>query len=245
MALKILITNDDEINALGLKLLVDKISSLNLGEILVVAPKSEQSAKSHALELRKEIQYEELNIFTSIKAYSYDSTPADCVRFAYYGLKYDFDLLLSGVNKGYNVGFDIMYSGTVAAAFEASSYGKKAIAVSCDYNSFEGFNSNYLEVYNYLLTNKLLDNWNLYNINFPLEANGIRITKQGGPIFDTFYLDGENGVIQSGNVCIETRKEFIDNDETCVNNGYISITPLTHERTKFEIYNKLKVLNIK
>ena len=242
MAIKILITNDDGINAEGLKILVEKVK--DYGEVLVVAPMQEQSAKSHALTLRKEVLVNKETIFKDVTAYSIDSTPADCVRFAYFGLHYDFDILFSGINKGYNLGLDIMYSGTVAAAFEASSLGKKAIALSTGMETFNGAIDNFKQVMDYIKENKLLDSWNLYNVNFPYESHGIRITKQGGPIFSTEFLKNNNSVIQTGQMCFEGRKEYIHLDTACINNNYISITPLMHERTNIEVYDTLdKKLN--
>ena len=128
MALKILISNDDGIYAEGISLLINEAKKY--GSVMVVAPKEEQSGKSHALTLRKPMEIKKIDLYEGVESYYVDSTPADCVRYAYYGMNYDFDILLSGVNKGYNVGDDIMYSGTTAAAFEASSMGKKAIAFS-------------------------------------------------------------------------------------------------------------------
>lgn len=236
MAIKILITNDDGINAKGIKLLVEKVK--HLGEVLVVAPKNEQSAKSHAITLRREIEVGEVD-FLGVKAYYIDSTPADCVRYAYYGLGYDFDIALSGVNIGYNVGHDIMYSGTVAATFEASSLGKKAIALSCTKNSFDGFEKWFDEVLKYITNNKLLDEWNLYNINFPENPKDIKITKQGGCNFVTYFVASGNNKKQEGEDITDDDINNLHLDTACVMNDYISISPLTHERTKFEIYEKL------
>lgn len=241
MALKILITNDDGIYSEGIKLLVEAAKSL--GEILVVAPKTEQSAKSHGIILRKEIEVKKINHFDRIEAYYVDSTPADCVRYAYYGLKYDFDILLSGINRGYNVGYDIMYSGTVAAAFEASSMGKIAVALSSDSKSFTGAIKYLPKVYEYFKQNGLLAKWNLYNVNFPICPQGIRITEQGGCNFTTYFLDSKEGKIQDGDDITNSRKDNIYLDTACVRNDYVSITPLTHIRTQKEVYEKIKTLN--
>ena len=73
-----------------------------------------------------------VNLFEGIDSYQIDSSPADCVRYAYYGLKLDFDLVFSGINKGFNVGEDIMYSGTCAAIFETESTKRNGIAFSCE-----------------------------------------------------------------------------------------------------------------
>lgn len=238
MALKILITNDDGIYADGIKLLVD--FAKEYGEVLVVAPKVEQSGMSHALTLRKPMEIKEVDVFEGIKSYYVDSTPADCVRYAYYGLKYNFDILLSGVNKGYNVGDDIMYSGTAAAAFEASSIGKKAIAFSCCAESFNGFKEYMDKVVTYFKGNNLLEIWNLYNVNFPEKPLGIKITKVGGCNFTTYYEEKDGYYYQTGDNITEKDPSKIKLDTSCVMNSYVSITPITHVRTNLDVYNKLK-----
>lgn len=238
MALKILITNDDGIQAEGIKILVE--AAKKYGDILVVAPKTEQSAKSHSITLRTKIEVGESSIFGDVKAYYVDSTPADCVRYAYYGLNYDFDILLSGINKGYNVGHDIMYSGTVAAAFEASSMEKKAIALSCDGESFKGFLEYADKILEFIKDKSLLNKWNLYNINIPINPQGIKITQQGYCNFVTYFVECENGKKQVGDNITDSKYENIFLDTSCVMNNYISVTPLTHERTEKNIYKLLK-----
>ena len=128
--MRILITNDDGLYAEGLKILVEK--ARKYGEIVVVAPKEEQSAKSHSINIKTGIECKKVNLFEGIDSYQIDSSPADCVRYAYYGLKLDFDLVFSGINKGFNVGEDIMYSGTCAAIFETESTKRNGIAFSCE-----------------------------------------------------------------------------------------------------------------
>ena len=137
--MRILVTNDDGINSEGLKILVEFAKTL--GKVVVVAPKFEQSAKSHALSIKGKIECLEVDKGFNVPTYSVDSTPADCVRSAHYGLEEKFDYVFSGVNKGYNVGEDIMYSGTVAAATEAATLGKKSIAFSTGYTSYETSNN--------------------------------------------------------------------------------------------------------
>lgn len=242
MDLKILITNDDGIYAEGIKYLIEEAKKY--GTVLVVAPKEEQSGKSHALTLRKPMEIKKVDIY-DVEAYYVDSTPADCVRYAYYGLKYDFDLLLSGVNKGYNVGDDIMYSGTDAAAFEASSMGKNAIAFSCCAESFEGFKSHIKAVGEYFKDNMLLNEWNLYNINFPEKPKGIKITEVGGCNFITYYDFIDGMYYQTGDNVTESDINKLHLDTSCVMNSYVSITPLTHVRTNEVVYNKIKNINNK
>ena len=150
--MRILITNDDGVYSEGLRALVEFAKTI--GEVIVVAPKSEQSAKSHAITLRKEIECKKVDLFQGVDAYYVDSSPADCVRFAYYGLKEKFDIVFSGINKGYNLGQDILYSGTVAATTEAASLNIKSIAFSTHHDSFETAIKNIERVYNYILENK-------------------------------------------------------------------------------------------
>ena len=174
--MRILITNDDGIYSEGIKILVEKAKKY--GEVIVIAPEVEQSAKSHAINIRTAIPVKKVNIFEGVEAYSVDSSPADCVRFALYGLKDNFDIVFSGINRGYNLGEDILYSGTVGAAMEAVLGGKKAIAFSTNPKTFKG--SKYFdEVMDYVLKNKLLEKHDLYNINFPKESKGIKHTVQG------------------------------------------------------------------
>ena len=128
--MRILITNDDGIRAEQLLPLVRLAKEW--GEVTVVAPLYEQSAKSHGIEIHKPFTAEKVELEEGVTAYAVDSSPADCVRFMVLGLGEQFDLVLSGINRGLNVGSDIMYSGTVAAVFEAANLGMKAIAVSTE-----------------------------------------------------------------------------------------------------------------
>ena len=128
--MRILITNDDGIQGEGLLHLVKWAQKL--GEVVVAAPKVEQSAKSHSIQIHECFEVKKVDYLPGVTAYSVDSAPADCVRILTLGMHEKFDLVLSGINRGLNVGSDIMYSGTVAAVFEASNLGMKAIAVSTE-----------------------------------------------------------------------------------------------------------------
>ena len=133
--MKILIVNDDGINAEGIKHLVNWAKTK--GEVSVFAPKVQQSGKSHSIEIHGGYEVKKVDIFDGVEAYSVDSTPADCVRIATLGMKKKFDLVLSGINCGYNLGEDIHYSGTVGACYEAAKCGIKAIAISTSFTTFD------------------------------------------------------------------------------------------------------------
>ena len=128
--MKILVVNDDGIFSNNLKTLVNYLRNI-YDEIMVVAPLTEQSAMSHRINIKGPIKLTvHDDLFEGVKAYSIDSTPADCVKFAVDYLKYDFDILFSGINDGLNLADDISYSGTAAAVLEAMYYHKKGIALS-------------------------------------------------------------------------------------------------------------------
>jgi 5'-nucleotidase len=123
--LTVLVTNDDGVRSDGIHTLAAALSSV--GEVTIVAPMTEASAIGHALTLRRPLRIEEL----SPRVFSVDGTPTDCVNIAVTTiLKGLPDLVVSGINKGYNIGDDVTYSGTVAGALEAALLGIPAIAVS-------------------------------------------------------------------------------------------------------------------
>lgn len=237
--MRILITNDDGLYAEGLKILVEK--ARKYGEIVVVAPKEEQSAKSHSINIKTGIECKKVDLFEGVASYQIDSSPADCVRYAYYGLKLDFDLVFSGINKGFNVGEDIMYSGTCAAIFETESTKRNGIAFSCEKDSFEGAIQYFDEVMEYFKNNNLLKYNKIYNVNFPKISKGIKITKQGGCNFNTFFESTDQlHYYQMGIPTFENSKDKLYLDTACIMNNYISITPLTSDRTNLEVYNLIK-----
>ena len=229
--MKILITNDDGIKAEGIKLLVEL--SKKYGEILVVAPSQEQSAKSHCIEIKKGINVTKVEEFEGITCYSLDSTPADCARFATYGLKYDYDIVFSGINRGYNLGDDILYSGTVGAAMEAALCNKKALAFSTKYNDFSGAVKYFDMAMEYIINNKLLEKHNLYNINIPPKVEGVRMTRQGDTHFNTKFELEKNEYYQRGEPHFELELDKKDSDICAILENEISITPLTKDRTKY------------
>ncbi|HEY8444598.1 MAG TPA: 5'/3'-nucleotidase SurE, partial [Bacilli bacterium] len=209
--MRVLVTNDDGINSLGLKILAQK--ALKLGEVIVVAPKVQQSGKSHAINIQEGLFFEKLNdLIPGVDTYLIDSTPADCVRFAKYFLNDPYDLVLSGINNGYNLGEDIMYSGTVACATEAVFTGKKAIAFSTTPYDFSEAELRVEETLEFIFHNKLLEYANLYNVNIPLNSKGIKITHQGRTHYDTRFVLENNLVYQRGTPNFDKDNEYINSD---------------------------------
>lgn len=237
--MKILITNDDGIDALGLRLLAEW--AVKFGEVTVVAPKRGQSAKSHAIEIVHGFEIKKVPYIEGVTAYSVDSTPADCVRFGIVGLHQKYDLVFSGINKGVNIGGDIVYSGTIGAVFEAAKLGMCAVAFSSFPDEQEEA-AQYLDrAYAYLKENDLFSETPIYNINIPKNAKGVRMTYQG----TTYYSDGFEHVEgdiyrQVGEMIPDEHPEDMDRDTVALHNGYITVTPLMESRTNMQVFEKYR-----
>ena len=189
--MRILVVNDDGIKSEGIRRLADMAAKL--GEVWVVAPKSQCSAMSQRITVRGEIEVCPASFpVPAVMAYAVSGTPADCVKVALgYVMSEKPDIVFSGINAGYNCGYDILYSGTVGAALEALMAGIPAIAFSCEMNGiYDAVDENILSI-----TKKLLDNPpatnELWNVNFP----GCRAGEVKGIIWDAktapqvFYRD--------------------------------------------------------
>ena len=236
--MRILITNDDGIAAPALPHLVNWAKKL--GEVTVVAPKIEQSGKSQAIDFFREVEIKRTPRLGDVEAWAMDSTPADCVRFGITGLKKEYDLVISGINKGFNLGHDIAYSGTVGAIMEAARLGVPAIAFSMNYEAKAEDVIPYLDgVLDFMNENGLWEYGSLYNVNIPNDVQGICITRQGGMFYsDAFEKREGDYYIQVGDpIRNETLDLTVDTDAIWAN--HISISPLTHDRTDLVVLERL------
>ena len=238
--MNILITNDDGIKSPVLPLLAKWASKL--GRVTIAAPKVEQSGKSQAIHFTREIEILEIEIEPGLRGYAVDSTPADCVRFATHALTEPFDLIISGINRGYNLGDDIVYSGTCGAVFEGARMGIKGLAVSADVINLMDSPDSLDEVWEFMGKNALYDHNLIYNVNIPPCPKGIRITKQGGMYYcDTFLHKDGHMYVQSG----EIRKDSGTDPSTDINTvraGVISVMPLNASRTEMTVFDKFNKL---
>lgn len=235
--MRILVTNDD---GMGAGQLVNLIRwCQKLGDVTTVVPKFEQSGKSHGIEIMKPFECKQVELEPGITVWAVDSTPADCVRFAILGLQLQFDLVISGVNRGLNIGADSMYSGTVAAVCEAVNLGVPAVALSTSPANYANATAELDRILNFFQEKKLLSIHNLYNVNIPADPKGFRITRQGGPYYsDTYHLEENDMYRPKGKaVWVDRNDHTLDTDATL--HGYISISPLTIIRTDMNIYHQL------
>ncbi|HKC48014.1 MAG TPA: 5'/3'-nucleotidase SurE [Gemmatimonadales bacterium] len=238
--MNILISNDDGILARGLSLLGEAAG--DLGRVTVVAPDREQSATSHSLTLHRPIRATR----RADGAYQVDGTPTDCVLLALDALMPEKpDFVFSGVNHGPNMGEDVLYSGTVAAAMEGLAAGIPSVAIS--YGSFD---LEHLESHRAGLTRLLqgivavesFPRDTLLNVNLPPipgdQVKGVKVTHLGSRVFheevarmkdpwgrDIYWIGGGH-VTWSGGA---------DSDFRAVGEGFISVTPLHVDMTNYDL----------
>ena len=237
--MRILITNDDGFDALGVRLLAEW--ARGLGEVTVVAPKVEQSGMSHAIQFVEPIEIKRVDNIEGVTVYSMDSTPADCIRFGVLGLGERFDLVLSGINRGVNVGVDLVYSGTVGAVFEAARLGIPGIALSTFPTAQEEAAKYFDAVYRFITEREILSHTPIVNVNIPDNPKGIRLTYQGSQYFsDDFVHEGNDMYRQVGSKIEDVCPDDMDRDTVAIHSGYISVTPLMHSRTDMNAFYKLK-----
>jgi 5'-nucleotidase len=240
--MRILIVNDDGMEAAQLPNLIRWARTI--GEVTTFVPKVEQSGKSHSFEIKRDFEAKQVQLTEDITIWAVDSTPADCVRFAVLGLNLEFDLVISGVNRGLNVGADIMYSGTVSAVMEAANLGLKAIALSTTPDNYSKATEELDKVFAFVAEHKLLDLSDIWNINIPASPKAIRITRQGGPYYSDNFQPQENDMFLPLGVDVFTPADNYDRDtDTVLRGGMISVMPLTTDRTNLAIYDYLRERN--
>lgn len=239
--MRILITNDDGIRAPQFLALVRWAKKL--GEVTVAAPKVEQSGKSQGIELHSPFEVKEFGLEPGVTAYAVDSTPADCIRYMVLGRKEKFDLVLSGINRGFNMGTDIMYSGTAGAVFESVSLGMKAIALSTCPEYCDRVADHLDQVFDFIFGHDLLSLNDAWNVNIPPHGQQIRFTRQGGHYYSDDFNPVGNDLYKARGKCVyeDCHDDTLDTD--AVMHGYISISPLTICRTNMDVYRRLTQLN--
>lgn len=241
--MKILISNDDGVYAPGLAMLYESL--LGVGNVTVIAPDRDRSAASNSLTLSNPIRIRELdNGFISV-----DGTPADCV---YVGLralmKEQPKMIVSGINSGANLGDDVLYSGTVAAAMEGRFLGFPSMAVS-----LTGEHDQYatagrvaqklvLHLVRHPLPSDTILNVNVPNLPFE-QLKGYQVTRLGrrhpssnmiqdkDPRGKTIYWVGAAGLEQDAGP---------GTDFHAINNGYVSVTPLEVDLTRYKVMDDLQ-----
>ncbi len=231
--MRILVVNDDGIDALGIKKLA--LAAKSFGEVFVVAPEGQCSAMSHKITLSENLKVKYLKDYDveGVNAYSVSGTPADCVKAAVECILDDKpDIVFSGINKGYNAGTEIIYSGTIAAAMEGLVKGIPAIAFSVDYNEVYDIVDEYL---NQVIKDVLVKNISkseIWNINFPgCSINEFKGTEYGVvPSKTQYHVDDYHFKDENKNEIIPAGRRIEEAEEgtdlCALLNNYIAIGKL-------------------
>lgn len=250
--MKILLTNDDGIFAPGIYALAKELEKKY--EIVIVAPEEEHSGQSHAITLRDTMLVKEVNLEgIKSKAYSVSGTPADCVRTAMDQILDEKpDIVFSGCNLGYNAGMDVLYSGTVSAAVEATVFGIPAIALSSQWvdgeTTFETASKiavNLFEQVKEDLLSSDLKNMVL-SINVPYgeldEILGLKIAKIGEPGYDYYHMEHRPDGIRSLKL---KERSFPDKSEGTdryfLEEGFATLTPIIYDFNNQELFEKVSI----
>ena len=245
----ILVTNDDSIVAPGIRALIEVMKEI--GDVIVVAPDSPQSAMGHAITINNTLKLEKVHLDKDLsQEYSCSGTPVDCVKIAVNEiLKRKPDLCVSGINHGSNSSINVIYSGTMSAAVEAGIEGIPAIGFSLlDYSWDADFKTKKSHVKQIALKKKKkgLPEGVILNVNFPKlskeNIKGIKICRQAKAMWqeefdkrtnpqgkDYYWLTGKFVNLDKGT----------DTDEWALENGYISIVPVQFDLTAHHAMQQL------
>ncbi|MBU3216832.1 5'/3'-nucleotidase SurE [Clostridium estertheticum] len=244
--MRLLLTNDDGINAKGIYALAKELEKNH--EVIIVAPDKERSACGHSITLTRPLIVKETKLKgLKAKAFSVDGTPADCVKIAINKLTdAKIDMVVSGINRGFNLGTDVLYSGTVSAAIEATIYKIPAMAVSVEFDeNTENYDiaAKYAgEILLKAIQNKI-NNDIVLNVNVPMltenEIKGIKVCKIGSRLYNNKYVQsiGENNETQYQIKGMAKDIHEEDSDTIYFKEGYVTVTPLHYDLTNFEILN--------
>ncbi len=240
--MKILISNDDGISSPGILLLAEALK--DLGEVTVVAPQRERSTTGHSLTLHKPLRCFEIKE----NHYAVSGSPADCVYLATrHILKTKPDIIVTGVNRGANLGNDIYYSGTVAAAREGAYFGLKAVAMSLCFNEHSDPKNVHWQTANSFakkfvpqVVSQNIPEHHVLNVNVPnlpaTEIRGVKMSKQGIRYYSDEIAENKDPRGRPYYWIGGSYKGFEnipDSDCVVVDQGFISITPLKTDCTDY------------
>lgn len=243
-----LLTNDDGIYAKGLSALYQELSKD--AECLIVAPEIEQSAVGHAITIFRPLMVRRAHKDGKFLGYAVAGTPADCVKIGIKELaEKPVALVVSGINRGANVGINVLYSGTVSAATEAAIMGVPSLAISL--NTLRDADFSFAARFArkmafFIMEHRSMNNVAL-NVNVPAvpeaEIKGIAVTKQGKAqpteCFEKRVDPRENIYYWLAGEMPSSVSEDTDSDVSALEKGMISITPIYYDLTKYDILAEL------
>jgi 5'-nucleotidase len=248
--MRILVSNDDGIQARGLRVLVNSLNKV--GEVIVVAPDRECSAIGHSITVHRPLRVKKTRLpGFDVQSWAVDGTPADCVKLAIEDLLTGApDLVVAGINQGPNLGTDVLYSGTVSAAIEGALNGFPAVAVSLASYCYQDFSQAraFLQRFIPLLSKAGLSRNILFNVNVPGTERplGVKVTRLGNRRYVNIF---EKRVDPRGRIYYWMTGEPLEiegntggTDVEAIKNNLISITPLQLDLTDYAAIEKLNFL---
>jgi 5'-nucleotidase len=246
------VTNDDGIDSPGIYALAQSLKEI--GVVTVIAPQKEQSAVGHAITMQIPLRVTKSFKDGEFFGHAISGTPADCVKIGIRSIMKDTpDLVVSGINHGSNTAINIIYSGTVSAAREASIMDVPSMAVSVTNHLVTDFRfaAKIAKMLAEEFAGKEIPLGTLLNVNIPDvpedEIAGILLTKQGKSKWDEVYEhrvdpQGRDYYWLKGNL-IEVDKA-LDTDQIAIKNNYVSVSPIHFDLTDYETFTKMKTWNI-
>lgn len=245
----VLLTNDDGIHAEGLWAMYNALTAHGYG-VEVVAPDGERSAVGHGLTLHQPLKAHRVAVNGGCQAWAVTGTPADCVKLAVAELlPHRPDLVVTGINPGANVGIDLNYSGTVAAAREAALCGLKAMAVSVQYavRPRFGIAAEFAARLALKIHHREMAPGTFLNVNVPdLSSDaiaGIRLAGQGNGHYDDSFerrSDPRNQTYYWYNCESQPALPDDDSDDALLKAGYVTVTPLKCDMTDYDGLEKMR-----
>lgn len=247
--MKIVLVNDDGIHAKGIQFLAKTLKQEH--EVVIVAPAAEQSGKGHAISTKTPlIITSEACADQAVPGYQVEGSPADCVAVACKGLMLAPDIIISGINCGFNLGADIFYSGTVSAAIEGALMGVTSIAISAASFEEEILSISATVVLNLLYALQLdREAPALYNINVPSSPIGATCAALSPDSCSSVMGTMEKRQDPRGRIYYWRRsprykeKQWENTDRWWSRKKYITITPLNIDLTKYESMAKARILS--
>uniref|UniRef100_A0A7C1FP41 5'-nucleotidase SurE n=1 Tax=Caldilinea aerophila TaxID=133453 RepID=A0A7C1FP41_9CHLR len=248
----ILVTNDDGVFSPGLLALKQALTSI--ADVMVLAPERNWSASSHIKTMHKPLRIQKVRLADGSVAYSSSGSPTDCVALAMGGaVEIIPDMVVAGVNAGYNLGIDVTYSGTVACAMEAVIKGAPGIAVSASFFEEEDADAAAVRrragevacaIVQYVMRNALPE-YTLLNVNVPASPlAGVRLTRMGRRHYDASEVEqrrdpyGRPYYWLGGSRPID--EEDPDTDVGAIRHGYVSVTPISLDMTHYAFLEVLR-----
>ncbi len=243
--MRILLTNDDGVHAPGMNALAELLRVDH--SVVIVAPDAERSGAGHSITLNAPLRVKRVSVPSDVTAYCVSGSPADCVKIACDYLEIEPELIVSGINHGYNTGIDTHYSGTVSAAAEGALHGIPSIAASMGAVNPSDCTKQ-AAIIAKLIPQLLKTGGRFFNINIPARPfemlKGVRCTKLSSYAYQSEFIERNDPrgrsylwmSVRDGKIS----NDDIDTDEKWITENYVTVTPLAVNATDIDMLKTLQ-----